>query len=465
MPNKNLITVSGPISSDDLVSYSYTFQVTATFDTTNAENLDLTNYLKNLKISFDLEKHVMPEFHMKFDIPPKDVETLQVYYNRLRLVVTGFAIKNSSNPDRPASEEYIPQISLTPVLITNEFSPIEPSPDETVSGSSERDILQEFEAICVPTDALKWNKNITTGAYNDTTAARAIMGIVSNTSLDLDMMGGYDTRKYSQVILLPNNILINIQQIIDNYGLYPYPTSVFLFGNTIRILPLGIDTDKNRSVPDQHGRININLRNPAKSEQGASRNNASLRYIPSSNPDMENIAIVDNISNTSTLDQPVLNMEMLGNHNEYSSYRLYGGQSIRTHDVEESDDLIDNLIKKTKRYKNIRNNLMNEDQFDQGVVRNNIGIEYRFSNSALSYLDAYKMIDLHVDNSVYEKRYDGTYYMSKGNFMYTKASGSNVMRLTGNIMMRKIVNHVTQYTQYSDMGGVEKLHDDDNKDI
>lgn len=436
MEDTFLVTLASKgLGPADLSTYNYAFDIHALLSD-NKNGFELSGFLQNLMIRVDRERNVMPVFQMKFSLPPEWIQAIQKDSSKVQVSLAAkiLSTNTASNEGANGYDNYIEKVMLTPLLMTKQPINVKDIIDTSAQGQNSNYTHETFEMVLVPTFALRLNKQIVTGAIQNATVTDAILGISSQMGgLKVSMYESANKNIYSQIILTPGNILTNIRYINDNYGIFPYPLSTFITGNTLQIYPLGVKLGPSKKESGS-GNINLNLRFPVDpSDQGA-RTEGSVRYASDQDLSLESILIVDSVSNISLQENRELYSEIFGTDNFYFNTKMNNGGASY---IEMPYNSQEDHILKRKFYNNVRSNDMNEVN-NETQSRSTTKITYTFSNNVLNFLDMDKVIDLHLDNPNYNGMYNGEYYISQAVFNFTSTNNSKVATLNGAAVLNKV---------------------------
>lgn len=420
------------IGIDKLSTYNYAISIKALLSG-NKGGFDLSPYLKNLSIRINREDFVMPLFQIKCSIPPEQLQAIQNDDGvQFKVSASYLSTNDASSAGANGYDEYFPDVLLTPLMVSKQ--PI--NVKDLVVNSSDTTTNYPYETLeiaAVPSYALKLNKKIYSGVYQNTNITNVILAMVSQyNNLSVSLYEDINSTKYDQIILTPGNIFKNIKYINENYGIFPYKLSTFITNETLEIYPLGIPITNNQRDSNR-GNLNLNIRFPVDSGDSASKTSGSAKIINIEDNNFSNILAIDTISSISIQNYDSLYGELFGNDNRYLMDNILGGRSVSS--MEEQDSSTNSMYKR-KLYDNIRNNTMSQN-FNEKSYHSTTKIVYNFSNIAMNYLDVNKNVSFFLDNPNYNQEYDGNYYISNANFNFATSGNSNAATLSGNLLLLK----------------------------
>ena len=204
-------------------------ELTAVFP--NGKSVDLTDDLKRVRIENSPSSSTMTVFRFILNTFSDNILNIQQNSSRVCFNLKGTYSNLSSGTTSTSSNLFEP-IILKPLLMDKN---IIPSKDLLGPSNTGKRIRYEFAAVSE--SALQTNKVTVSGCYRNVTMAEVLVSLLSKTGKRLYIDQPTNSVKYSQVPLLPGNIINNIYHLDNIYGIYNDNLNIYNYYNAIIVAP------------------------------------------------------------------------------------------------------------------------------------------------------------------------------------------------------------------------------------
>lgn len=364
------------------------FNVNITASFPDGTNVDISSYLKKVRFDNNISKNMMPSVRFISLLPPDLIIKIQKYSNLVTFVLKS-DYTDISTAGSGVTDSLFKSINLKPLLMDKDIIDINDL-GETASASSSR---LRFECVCVPEDALKDNKIVVSGNYLDATVTEVLLSLLTKTGKQIYLDPPDNDTRYPQIPLIPSNIISNIYNIDNIYGIYKDKLNIFSTYNKIIISPSKFNKFINQST------ISVLVRFSSKSDKLA-YDSSSYKIIDGATGYFSKNIIVDSAC-VGFSDRTELNNELFGNKLTYVSKAI---------DKDKIEDLT--LPPIYDRNGTVDKKLLIEDLFDNSYSReffqdsfqNNSRITMRLTNIDIEELDLFRQFNIKFDNSLHEEK-------------------------------------------------------------
>ena len=204
-------------------------ELTAVFP--NGKSVDLTEDLKRVRIENSPSSSTMTVFRFILNTFSDNILNIQQNSSRVCFNLKG-TYSNLSGGTTSTSSNLFEPIILKPLLMDKN---IIPSKDLLGPSNTGKRIRYEFAAVSE--SALQTNKVTVSGCYRNVTMAEVLVSLLSKTGKRLYIDQPTNSVKYSQVPLLPGNIINNIYHLDNIYGIYNDNLNIYNYYNAIIVTP------------------------------------------------------------------------------------------------------------------------------------------------------------------------------------------------------------------------------------
>ena len=204
-------------------------ELTAVFP--NGKSVDLTDDLKRVRIENSPSSSTMTVFRFILNTFSDNILNIQQNSSRVCFNLKG-TYSNLSGGTTSTSSNLFEPIILKPLLMDKN---IIPSKDLLGPSNTGKRIRYEFAAVSE--SALQTNKVTVSGCYRNVTMAEVLVSLLSKTGKRLYIDQPTNSVKYSQVPLLPGNIINNIYHLDNIYGIYNDNLNIYNYYNAIIVAP------------------------------------------------------------------------------------------------------------------------------------------------------------------------------------------------------------------------------------
>ena len=204
-------------------------ELTAVFP--NGKSVDLTDDLKRVRIENSPSSSTMTVFRFILNTFSDNILNIQQNSSRVCFNLKG-TYSNLSGGTTSTSSNLFEPIILKPLLMDKN---IIPSKDLLGPSNTGKRIRYEFAAVSE--SALQTNKVTVSGCYRNVTMAEVLVSLLSKTGKRLYIDQPTNSVKYSQVPLLPGNIINNIYHLDNIYGIYDDNLNIYNYYNAIIVTP------------------------------------------------------------------------------------------------------------------------------------------------------------------------------------------------------------------------------------
>ena len=204
-------------------------ELTAVFP--NGKSVDLTDDLKRVRIENSPSSSTMTVFRFILNTFSDNILNIQQNSSRVCFNLKG-TYSNLSGGTTSTSSNLFEPIILKPLLMDKN---IIPSKDLLGPSNTGKRIRYEFAAVSE--SALQTNKVTVSGCYRNVTMAEVLVSLLSKTGKRLYIDQPTNSVKYSQVPLLPGNIINNIYHLDNIYGIYNDNLNIYNYYNAIIVTP------------------------------------------------------------------------------------------------------------------------------------------------------------------------------------------------------------------------------------
>ena len=204
-------------------------ELTAVFP--NGKSVDLTDDLKRVRIENSPSSSTMTVFRFILNTFSDNILNIQQNSSRVCFNLKG-TYSNLSGGTTSTSSNLFEPIILKPLLMDKN---IIPSRDLLGPSNTGKRIRYEFAAVSE--SALQTNKVTVSGCYRNVTMAEVLVSLLSKTGKRLYIDQPTNSVKYSQVPLLPGNIINNIYHLDNIYGIYNDNLNIYNYYNAIIVAP------------------------------------------------------------------------------------------------------------------------------------------------------------------------------------------------------------------------------------
>ena len=204
-------------------------ELTAVFP--NGKSVDLTDDLKRVRIENSPSSSTMTVFRFILNTFSDNILNIQQNSSRVCFNLKG-TYSNLSGGTTSTSSNLFEPIILKPLLMDKN---IIPSRDLLGPSNTGKRIRYEFAAVSE--SALQTNKVTVSGCYRNVTMAEVLVSLLSKTGKRLYIDQPTNSVKYSQVPLLPGNIINNIYHLDNIYGIYDDNLNIYNYYNAIIVTP------------------------------------------------------------------------------------------------------------------------------------------------------------------------------------------------------------------------------------
>ena len=204
-------------------------ELTAVFP--NGKSVDLTEDLKRVRIENSPSSSTMTVFRFILNTFSDNILNIQQNSSRVCFNLKG-TYSNLSGGTTSTSSNLFEPIILKPLLMDKN---IIPSKDLLGPSNTGKRIRYEFAAVSE--SALQTNKVTVSGCYRNVTMAEVLVSLLSKTGKRLYIDQPTNSVKYSQVPLLPGNIINNIYHLDNIYGIYDDNLNIYNYYNAIIVTP------------------------------------------------------------------------------------------------------------------------------------------------------------------------------------------------------------------------------------
>ena len=204
-------------------------ELTAVFP--NGKSVDLTDDLKRVRIENSPSSSTMTVFRFILNTFSDNILNIQQNSSRVCFNLKG-TYSNLSGGTTSTSSNLFEPIILKPLLMDKN---IIPSKDLLGPSNTGKRIRYEFAAVSE--SALQTNKVTVSGCYRNVTMAEVLVSLLSKTGKRLYIEQPTNSVKYSQVPLLPGNIINNIYHLDNIYGIYNDNLNIYNYYNAIIVTP------------------------------------------------------------------------------------------------------------------------------------------------------------------------------------------------------------------------------------
>ena len=204
-------------------------ELTAVFP--NGKSVDLTDDLKRVRIENSPSSSTMTVFRFILNTFSDNILNIQQNSSRVCFNLKG-TYSNLSGGTTSTSSNLFEPIILKPLLMDKN---IIPSKDLLGPSNTGKRIRYEFAAVSE--SALQTNKVTVSGCYRNVTMAEVLVSLLSKTGKRLYIDQPTNSVKYSQVPLLPGNIINNIYHLDNIYGIYDDNLNIYNYYNAIIVAP------------------------------------------------------------------------------------------------------------------------------------------------------------------------------------------------------------------------------------
>ena len=204
-------------------------ELTAVFP--NGKSVDLTDDLKRVRIENSPSSSTMTVFRFILNTFSDNILNIQQNSSRVCFNLKG-TYTNLSGGTTSTSSNLFEPIILKPLLMDKN---IIPSKDLLGPSNTGKRIRYEFAAVSE--SALQTNKVTVSGCYRNVTMAEVLVSLLSKTGKRLYIDQPTNSVKYSQVPLLPGNIINNIYHLDNIYGIYNDNLNIYNYYNAIIVTP------------------------------------------------------------------------------------------------------------------------------------------------------------------------------------------------------------------------------------
>ena len=204
-------------------------ELTAVFP--NGKSVDLTDDLKRVRIENSPSSSTMTVFRFILNTFSDNILNIQQNSSRVCFNLKG-TYSNLSGGTTSTSSNLFEPIILKPLLMDKN---IIPSRDLLGPSNTGKRIRYEFAAVSE--SALQTNKVTVSGCYRNVTMAEVLVSLLSKTGKRLYIDQPTNSVKYSQVPLLPGNIINNIYHLDNIYGIYNDNLNIYNYYNAIIVTP------------------------------------------------------------------------------------------------------------------------------------------------------------------------------------------------------------------------------------
>lgn len=396
----------------------YTYKIEMYLSYSNGDSEDVSNLLKSITVNNNYEKYVFPIITANFSLTSEmfiriqNNDNLKLTMNIVRYVDISINNEGISMP----FDYYLKDIVMIP--INKNRSPIDVDTFNTEVVTSVPNI--SIDLALMLEDNLKINKFVASGIYRDCTMEDIITFLLNDISNKLVFQKPDNQYTLDQVILIPNNIIMNIRYINDVYGIYNSGMNLF-FGMKNYYLISKLNNIDTPYIGNNYKDVVLNILDNSDDPsgiigQGSYKDNESLSY---------NVK-----SSTNTI---------FVNNNNFSMNEVYGNKDVilsnNVDGINMREYNIDNTREKKKIFYNRYDNHFKENEF-LNTITNSTLINYTFKDIDLDCVDCNKIYKLVFSNHQY-KHLEGKYQIIKNQYIFNVDSKGNA-NVDGNILLRKI---------------------------
>ena len=397
---------------------TYSFQVKITVLFSDSSYIDISEYFKKFRISFDYLNHIFPLILLQLSIPPEIILKIQNDKDDVKFEISIDKIRSDDN--NTLTEIFFDSFSYIPIKMDD--SPLNIS-SSLLSDNSVSYQYDNFEMILFPEKGLLLNKPIISGIYRNCTILDVLVSLCNKLDTKLNIYQIDNRKTYKQIILRPGNILQNIRHLNNVYGMYTTGSNICYTLDKLNIQPNDIRRYKNiNNSIHIYVRFSANEANSNKLIKGIYTDEFGRKII--------NCQISDIICYNSDK----LLKEIMGN----KLYEFYSNNEetigLRTDEFYNKDK----EKPKTKVYRNKYDNLLKENEFKENI-RNTQMIQMSFNNLDINLEDVNKLFVFHFDNINYTK-FDGNYQLCY-NLINLDYDNKGYSGLKGSLYLKKLVSN------------------------
>ena len=367
----------------------------------NGNGVDVTPYLKRVRITHNFVTYVMPEYRLLFKLPPHIAADIQKDSDQVRFILdidyflqaaTG-TVENLEDAKRHYAP-YLKKMTLKPLLSEDGLMNIDSIYDE--KGKLKDGITAEvaFEVIGVPQISLDLNKPVITGVFRNVTVTEAVLALATRLNIKIHMVKPDNEQRYDQIILYPGNVFMNINHIHNTYGIYSDDLLVYSEGDVLYIAPLNGKDKKNGDV----------------SMTVLFGKTSSEKYFGGTYNQVDPVTLTSTksllVQNTMVAvnDQGNLVNEFFGNNKTITGYDTHKYvQTTVTNDYRDSRG----EVTKSKIYEDNQNNQFTQASFQNKATASHM-VTVSHQHMEIMPTDCFKPIYMHFDNSNYNS-FSGSY--------------------------------------------------------
>lgn len=200
-------------------------ELTAVFP--NGTKADVTSYLRRARLEHSPSTNIMTLFRFILNLPPELIHRLNQYSKQVNFLLKGTYAYSSNN----IKSNLFEPIVLRPILMNKD---ILPNSDLLPLNSTSK---IRYEIAAVAESALALNKIVVSGCYRNVTVGEVLIALLGKTTKKIYLDPPDNGVKYDQIPLLPGNIMTNIYNLHNAYGIYRDNLSVFTYYDRILVSP------------------------------------------------------------------------------------------------------------------------------------------------------------------------------------------------------------------------------------
>lgn len=359
----------------------------------------LDDYMNSVNSAIKIGFFVSPTMH--------NILNLRASKMTYTLSVTSTEVSPYQQTTTNYRQFYLENFKIKPINVPNSIY----KSDDNASAEGNTDFIQVVMDF-IPATVLTYNRYMCNGIYNDVTVNDVILYLLNKMKLPVIYEEPDNTKRYSQIILPPNNLFMSFKFLQQHYGIYNNGLSMWFKGNVFCL--------KNTYNSDYTPKINQDNVNNVRIYVNKSVKEYNSMYGEGTKHDMrlnifeyytklEKILIEDNIISLE---------ELYGNN-----HMIYSRNLDETYITDTTLNYKENEDKLKLYWNGIENPTVLHQYFNQ--LRNSIRITVDYKNSNLGMWSPLNRFRFHImTNNIAFDKYVYNYFQVARNEMFFTVNGT-----------------------------------------
>lgn len=402
--------------NNNIKNFSYMIEFSI-INPLTGNSYNLQNDLSFVYILDDYFNNVSSIYKVCFMCTTNFYEMLRTEALHLKYKITIKSVTNSNqNSELSFVDFYCNALELVPMLRPTAIYKDLKDVDHPTGNINDKNTRVEMSFL--PKEITEYNRKIFNHVIYDTNMHEVSRMLVNNIQdMDINIEKPYNSERYQQVILPPNNLYMSFKWLQQQYGMYPYGINIYSKNKALTI--------KNKLNVGQNPNVYVNLNRDL--QENGTENKEGTEW----NRDTNYYRYITSIDSLMFINGEIINEEILGTNSIIYSSDLES--------VYKATDIKENIATNSKMkfyYNGIKNDMMLNEYFLNTKKPHIIDMTYHSANLNMFDLNNTFKFTIYTNNKAEDTYKDKNFQITRNEIVFN--IGQGLANLDGKATFREI---------------------------